>query len=83
MREVYEEANSPHSAPPIVKTAMKVLLSTLALCVSLTSAIWPIPSQYSAGTSVLWISRDVQFSYSISRNAVSRNQNCRASPDRI
>lgn len=43
---------------------MKPSVVVLASClVSFVSALWPIPSQYTSGTSVLWIDENVKFDY--------------------
>ena len=44
---------------------VKVLLALTALLSRFASALWPIPSSYSPGTSMLWIDRDVEISYNL------------------
>jgi len=39
------------------------LLQTVALCASTVSAIWPLPSSYEHGETVLWIDQSVKVSY--------------------
>lgn len=42
---------------------MKLQLFQLALLTPAVTALWPIPSSYSSGETVLWIGEDVQVKY--------------------
>jgi len=39
------------------------LLGAVALFAPLAAALWPIPSSYSSGSTVLWIGSDVKVTY--------------------
>lgn len=40
-----------------------IFLSILSLYISSTVALWPIPSQYVSGNTVLWIADDINFHF--------------------
>lgn len=45
-------------------------LALLAAGAPFAAALWPIPSQYSAGNTTLWISSDVKVTYDAPSNQV-------------
>ena len=52
-----------------------LLLLLFLDCICTVSALWPIPSHYTSGTSTVWIAEDVKFLYSIA-NQVRHNLLC-------
>lgn len=46
-------------------TLSSLPLILLFLCISSTHALWPLPSYYLSGNTVLWIASDIQFHFSV------------------
>lgn len=47
-----------------------LLAGSFFATITIGISVWPLPSHYSSGNSVLWIAEDVHFTYKTSQNMV-------------
>ena len=51
--------------------SLALIASFIATTAKAGISVWPLPSHYTSGDSVLWIAEDVQFTYTAPSNLVS------------